>query len=335
MTAPSTRGVAIVGFGHHAPDRVVANAEIENSLGLEPGWIEGRTGIVERRWAAPDQAVSDIALPAAEAALRQAEETAGIDRASIALTLLATSTPDHMLPPTAPLLAHRLGCTASGAVDLTGACAGYLYALGLAESFVRLQGRPILVVAANILSRRINPDERASLVLFSDAAGATVLAPTTDHEQGIRGQSYAADGSAYDLIKIPAGGSRQPYAPGLDDEVTKMRLENGQAVFQKAVEMMASSGRAAVRQAGWNIEDIDHWIPHQANTRIIAATGKALRIDHARTAVSVDLYGNSSAASIPFTLSRLAESKSLREGEKILLTAAGAGLTGGAIALRL
>ena len=332
MSGIVDRGVAIVGFGHHAPDRVVTNAEIEAGIEVEPGWIASRTGIEERRWAGDDEAVSDIALPAAEMALAAAEER-GVAREDIALTLLATSTPDHLLPPTAPLLTHRLGLKGSGGVDLTGACAGYLYALGLAEGHVRLHGRPVLVVSANILSRRINPAERASVVLFSDAAGATVLAPSDDPRQGVCGVVYASDGGAYDLIKIPAGGSRQPFSPELPETATKMALRNGQAVFQKAVAMMADSGREAMRQARWSAGDIDHFVPHQANTRIIEATRRALKLSPQQTRISVDRFGNSSAASIPFTLSLTARDKSLSKGDKILLTAAGAGLTGGAIAL--
>ena len=164
----------IVGFGHYAPERRVANAEIEERLGLEPGWIERRTGIEERRYAADGEALTDIAVKAAEMALSAVRRRARRHRAHAA----RHHTPDHLLPPSAPLLAHRLGLGNSGGIDLAGACAGFLYALTLADGFVRTQGAPVLVVAANILSRRINPAERGSCVLFADAAGAVVLAPT-------------------------------------------------------------------------------------------------------------------------------------------------------------
>jgi 3-oxoacyl-[acyl-carrier-protein] synthase-3 len=177
----------IAGFGHYVPSRRVENAELETSLGLEPGWIEQRTGIRARHWAGEGDRLSDLAAKAGESALQDA----GLDRGDIALTLLATSTPDHLLPPSAPLLAHRLNLINSGAIDLAGACSGFLYALTLADGFVRTQGRPVLVVAANILSRRINPAERASAVLFADAAGAVVLVPSDNPNAGLLGMDLA------------------------------------------------------------------------------------------------------------------------------------------------
>ncbi len=190
----------IAGLGHYVPARTVLNAEIEAGLGLEAGWIEARTGIRARRWAEPGETLSGIAEKAGEMALNMA----GIDRASVGLMLLATSTPDHLLPPSAPLVAHRLGLSRSGAVDLAGACAGFIYALTFADAFVRAHDKPALVVAANILSRRINPSERASAILFADAAGAVLLVPSGQAGDGILGASLAADGSGYGLIHRPA-----------------------------------------------------------------------------------------------------------------------------------
>src|SRR3984957_16986263 len=202
----------IAGLGHYVPERRVENAEIEARLGLESGWIERRTGIRARRWAAPHEALTDLAMKAGDMAL----DDAGIARDDVALTLLATSTPDHLLPPSAPLLAPQLNLSNSGAVDLTGACSGFLYALTLADGFVRAQGKPVLIVAANILSRRINPEEQESAILFADAAGAVLLAPSDSSGIGLLGVDLAADGSHYDLISIPAGGSRRPFIERLD-----------------------------------------------------------------------------------------------------------------------
>ncbi|MEL7049079.1 MAG: beta-ketoacyl-ACP synthase III [Pseudomonadota bacterium] len=327
-------GTKFVGLGHYAPDRIVPNTDLETELDLDPGWIANRTGIHERRWINADQAVSDLAIAAARMALEEAEQS-GFQRRDIALTLLATSTPDHLLPPTAPLVAHQLGLDNSGAVDLTGACAGYLYALGMADSFVRHHRRPVLVIAANTLSQRINPKERASMILFSDAAGATVVSPATAPESGVVSVHYASNGALYDKIQIPAGGSRRPFSNDLKIEDTKMRMQDGPSVFQKAVQMMSATSKAALQEAGWTTADIDHWVPHQANTRIIEATRKALGVPQDKTRITVDAYGNSSAASIPFTLSKLKAQKKLMAGQTLLLSAAGAGLTGGAIAYRL
>ncbi len=317
----------ILGLGHHAPERAVGNAEIEARLGLEAGWIERRTGIRERRFAADGEALTDIAAKAGEMALG----AAGIARSDVALVLLATSTPDHLLPPSAPLLAHRLGLAKAGGIDMAGACAGFVYALALGHGFVFTQGRPVLVVAANILSRRINPAERASAVLFADAAGAVVLSPTDRAGAGVLGVELAADGGGYDLIKIPAGGSRRPFSTQLEPEDVLMSIADGRAVFTKAVDMMASSARTAMARAGIRAVDVAHFVPHQANARIIEAARRQLAIPAERTLSSVAEYGNSSAATIPLTLSLRAGERGYRRGDRVLITAAGAGLTGGAL----
>lgn len=317
----------LAGFGHSLPARRVVNNEIEAKLGLEPGWIERRTGIRARRWVEDGDTLSGLAAQAGEAAL----EDAGISRGEIALTLLATSTPDHLLPPSAPLLAHRLGLANSGAVDLAGACSGFLYALTLADGFVRAQGKPVLVVAANILSRRINPVERASAVLFADAAGAVVVAPSESRETGLIGVDLASDGSGYDLITIPGGGSCRPFAPNMPAEDVLMTMRDGREVFLRAVEMMAACATRALAVAGISPADISRFVPHQANIRIFDAVCDNLRIDPSKTVRTIEEYGNSSAATIPLSLSLAHKSNPLRAGERLLLTAAGAGLVGGAV----
>jgi 3-oxoacyl-[acyl-carrier-protein] synthase-3 len=256
---------------------------------------------------------------------------AGIDRKDVALTLLATSTPDQLLPPSAPLLAHRLGLSNAGGIDLAGACAGFLYALTLADGFARTHDAPVLVVAANILSRRTNPNERASCILFADAAGAVVVAPTATPGTGVLGAKLAADGSGYDLIGIPAGGSRQPFAPEMPIEDTWMTIADGRAVFARAVDMMASTSRVALDRAASTVADVDYFVPHQANGRMIAAVVQQLGVPVGKVVSSVAEYGNSSAATIPLTLSVAGGSSRFGQGQRILMCAAGAGLTGGAV----
>lgn len=324
-------GSTILGYGHYAPQRCVANAEIENRLGLEPGWILRRTGIEERRYAADEEALTDIAVPAADMALQRS----GLGHDQIALTLLATSTPDHLLPPSAPLLAHRLGLTNSGGIDLAGACAGFLYALTLADSFVRAHAAPVLVVAANILSRRINPAERGSCILFADAAGAVVVAPSDQPGDGILGAKLAADGSGYGLIGIRTGGSRRPFSSDQPIEETQMAIADGKAVFTRAVDMMSATARAALAKAGLTVGDIDLLIPHQANGRIIAAVAQQLGVSREKVVSSIAKFGNSSAATIPLSLSIAAAEGRLQPGQRLLMCAAGAGLTGGAVVYRL
>ncbi|GLS33481.1 3-oxoacyl-[acyl-carrier-protein] synthase-3 [Mesorhizobium albiziae] len=322
-----SRAARIIGFGHHVPPRRVGNAEIEASLGLEEGWIEGRTGIRSRFWAEPGDTLSGLATKAGDMALN----TTDIDCKEIGLLLLATSTPDHLLPPSAPLVAHQLGLSNAGAVDLAGACAGFIYALTFADAFVRMYGKPALVIAANILSRRINSAERASAVLFADGAGAVVLAPSKDPGHGILGCSVAADGSAYRLIHIPAGGSNRPFSHEIDIAETRMTIADGRAAFAKAVEMMSRCSIEALAAACVSAPDVARFVPHQANARIFNAVGKALGIEDQRIVKTIAEYGNSSAATIPLSLSIAHCAKPFRPGERLLLAAAGAGLTGGAL----
>lgn len=321
------RSACLAGLGHAVPSRRVKNDEIEHGLGLEPGWIERRTGIRARHWVEDTDSLSGLAAQAGEAALINA----GLARDDIALTLLATSTPDHLLPPSAPLLAHRLRLKNSGAIDLAGACSGFLYALTLADGFVRAQGKPVLIVAANILSRRINPAERASAVLFADGAGAVVLAPTNETGKGILGVDLTSDGSRYDLISIPAGGSNRPFAPGMASEDFLMTMRDGRGMFTQAVEMMAVCGARALADAGLEPAGIDRFVPHQANARIFDTVAGRLGIDPQTTVRTIEDHGNSSAATIALSLSIAHQDRPLVPGEKLLLTAAGAGLTAGAI----
>jgi 3-oxoacyl-[acyl-carrier-protein] synthase-3 len=328
MMAQSSR---IAGLGHYVPERRVTNVEIETQLGLEAGWIERRTGIRARRWAAPDEALTDLAMKAGAMAI----ENAGVARDEIGLTLLATSTPDHLLPPSAPLLSHRLDLPNSGALDLTGACSGFLYALTLADGFVRTQGKPVLIVAANILSRRINPEEYNSAILFADAAGAVVLAPSHSSETGILGVDLAADGSGYGLISIPAGGSRRPFVAGMDPKELTMTMSDGRSLYHQAVRMMTRCSLNAMSDAGVQVTEIDRFVPHQANLRICDAVCENLGIAKSRLVCTIEEFGNSSAATIPLSLSISNRDRPFASGEKLLLAAAGAGMAGGSVVLRV
>lgn len=321
-------GVHMCGFGHAVPERQVPNVEIEQRLGLEPGWIVRRSGIETRHYAADDESLTDLALPAADQALADAD----LDPAQIGLLLLATSTPDHLLPPSAPLLAERLGLQGPGAVDITGACGGFLYALSFAASFVQMQQKPALVVAANILSRRINPKERASAILFADAAGAIVLKPDPSNKRGLQAVEFTSDGAGYDLIKIPVGGSRAPFDRLHHADERMMHIANGQQVFSKAVAMMADSARVVLDHADLDVRDVTHFVPHQANRRMFDKVAEKLALPADCIRSSVEAHGNSSAATIPLTLSLMRhENGILQDGDRILMSAAGAGMTGGSV----
>ena len=325
----NVRSTRIAGLGHYVPERRIENSVLERDLGLTAGWIARRTGIKARRWAAPEQALTDIAVEAASSALARAQ----IEANDIGLVLLATSTPDHLLPPSAPLLAHRLGLTC-GAIDLTGACSGFVYALLFAEGFVKSTGKSVLIVAANILSRRINRADTTSAVLFADAAGAMVLAPSSRDDAGLLGSSVMSDGSLYDMIAIKAGGTRDPDIDAAGPEDRVIRIKDGKVVFEKAVKLMTLCSERALEQAGVQASQIDHFIPHQANARIFDLVAENLKLDPRRTLRSIEEFGNSSAATIPLTLSLAAREKQFADGELLLMAAVGAGFTGGAIVFR-
>lgn len=318
-------GSTILGFGHSVPRLRVGNAELEAKLSLESGWIERRTGIVERRWASEDEALSDLAVAAGAMAL----ERSGVAPEAVALVLLATSTPDHLLPPSAPLVAHRLNLGGAGAVDMAGACAGFLYALTFADAFVQAHGAPVLVIAGNILSRRINFAERDTAVIFADAAGAVVVGPTQRRDTGVLGVTLESDARYYDAIKIAGGGSRKPFVDGMAASETKMQMRDGGTVFRQAVEMLARTSDATLEAAGRVIDEVDLWVPHQANARIIASSQAKLGIASSKVLTSVRDYGNSSAGTIPLTMSLHADR--FKPGDQVLLSAVGAGLTGGAM----
>lgn len=321
----------IFSLGHYAPARCVTNQEIEQRLSLEAGWIERRTGILERRYAADGEALSDMAVEAGQMAL----DRAGLGLGRIGLLVLATSTPDHLLPPTGPLVAKRLGLEGAGAIDMAGACAGFLYAYSFADGFVRTTGKAALVIAANILSRRTNLSDRNTSVLFSDAAGAALLVPNDRNCSGLVGLHLTSEGSGYDLIDIPGGGSRRPFDPSLDGDATKMRVRDGKAVFAKASRLMVSSSEAALSKAGIQADELAHFVPHQANARMMAAVARELGSPDRALLSSIAQYGNSSAATIPLTLSLAADAgRSFKPGDYLLMCAAGAGLTAGAIVYR-
>jgi 3-oxoacyl-[acyl-carrier-protein] synthase-3 len=311
------------------PEATVGNAALEDRLGLERGWIERRTGILQRPVAGPGEATSDLAIQAGECCVAQSAFDAG----EIGLLLLATSTPDHLLPPTAPLVAHRLGLTHAGAIDLAGACAGFVYALVLAAGYVQSSRKAALVVGANVLTRRLNPKDAGTTALFSDGAGAALLVPAeTSH---FLGSYLGANGALYDAIGIPAGGSREPMSAGAMAEGRHfMTIRRGSALFKHAVQGMAFAGNEALRTAGLSITNVDWWIPHQANVRMTHDTGVLLGIPAERTISVLDKYGNSSAATIPIALAHGIQSGRIRQGQTLLLTAAGAGMLTAALVLR-
>ena len=326
------RRARIVATGSYLPERVVENAQLERELGLESGWIKLRTGIVSRRFAKDDQAVSDLALSAGRSALQRVSKSV---QEGIGTLILATSTPDHLLPPTAPRIAHELGLKNLAAFDMAVACSGFVYALSVADSLCRTDGKGVMVIAANVLSRRLNSKDVATSVVFADAAGA-VLVGLADDASCIMDTELDSDGSGWEHLLIPDGGSRNPFNQlTLAEERHLMQINNGMSVFRYAVESMAETGQRILKRNGLAPSDIDLWIPHQANFRIIESARKRLGFSEAQTFMTLENYGNSSAATIPVTLDQYLQAGNELTGKICLFTTAAAGLTSGALLVRM
>jgi 3-oxoacyl-[acyl-carrier-protein] synthase-3 len=319
----------IAGVGSFVPVTGTRNPELEARLGLEPGWIEQRTGVEFRPTAAAEQAVSDLAIRAASDALQAAQ----VDPSQVGLVLLATSTPDHLLPPTAPLVAHRLGLARAGAIDLTGACSGFLYGLVMGAAVGQIMQCAVLVIGANILTRRVDPLDTNTAVLFADGAGAVVLTPSSTAQ--ILGFHLGADGSRYDSILIPGGGSREPLtAESLAAKRNTIAMKSGGGVFKQAVQMMAEAGKRALLASKLTSPDVDLWIPHQANLRIVREAGRLLDIGEERTVTTLRECGNSSAAAIPSALAQAVADRLITPGQTLLMTAVGAGMMSAGVVVK-
>jgi 3-oxoacyl-[acyl-carrier-protein] synthase-3 len=316
------RTISITGLGCHVPERVLDNAELERLVHTSDEWIMERTGIRERRIAAPEEAMSDIALPACLRAL----ESAGIEAKDIDLLVMATVTPDMSFPSTGALLADRLGATEAAAYDLSAGCTGFMYAL--AQAYGMLAGglaQRALVVGGDVLSKILDWEDRSTLVLFGDGAGAVVLEAVEGG--GFLGFELGADGGGGVHLWLPGSGSRH------FDEPEKFVKMNGREVFKFATRVLVQSAERLMERCGVTIDDIDVYVPHQANVRIIEHATKRLGIPSERVVVNVDRYGNTSSGSIPLALAEAAAEGRLHEGELVLMTGMGAGLTWGSALL--
>ncbi|MFN2545271.1 MAG: beta-ketoacyl-ACP synthase III [Actinomycetota bacterium] len=314
----------ITGWGRAVPDRVVTNEELADSLGVDTDWIVRRTGIRERRIAGPHERTSSLAVRAGKRALARA----GVQPQDLDLVVVATTTPDRMCPATAPLVQLALGAGKAGAFDLNAACAGFMHGLAVCSSFIASGAmRRCLVIGAEVLSRFVDWNDPSTCVLFGDGAGAVVL-ERTDEAAGLLSVDLGADGTGYSLITIPAGGSERPASAATLEEGHLIHMD-GREVFRAAVRTMAASSERALRDAGLEPADIDLFICHQANQRIVSACAERLGLDNERVVSNVARYGNTSAASVPIALSEAADEGRLQPGSTLVLTAIGAGLVWG------
>ncbi|HUP33496.1 MAG TPA: beta-ketoacyl-ACP synthase III [Gaiellaceae bacterium] len=312
------RRIGITGLGVNVPDRVYTNKDLEQYVDTSDEWILERTGIRERRFAEKEEALTDIAAPAALAALADA----GVEASSIDLIVVATVTPDMMFPTSSALLADSLGMPDAAAYDLLAGCTGFMYALAQAYGMVSSGlSKRALVVGGDVLSKILDWTDRSTLVLFGDGAGAVVVEPV--ERGGFLGFELGADGGGGENLWLPGSGSRH------FEDADKLVKMNGREVFKFATRVMVSSAEKVLDECDLTVGDIDVYVPHQANRRIIDHAAKKLGIPEEKVVVNVDRYGNTSSGSIPLALADAAADGRLREGELVLMTGMGAGLTWG------
>ncbi|AGL15833.1 beta-ketoacyl-ACP synthase III [Actinoplanes sp. N902-109] len=325
----SPRHPVLAGVGAYLPPRVVTNDDLAVGLDTSDAWIRGRTGIAERRFAGAGTSTADLAVEAGTLALKSSSES------EADAVVLATATPDHPLPGTAPEVAARLGLAGAAAYDVSAVCAGFLYGLASAAGLIAAgYARRVLLIGAETFTSIIDPADRGTAVIFADGAGAVVLRAGDAGEPGAIGHTdLGSDGTHKDLIVVPGGGSRQRTSgepAGPRDHYFQMA---GRDVYRHAVERMSGSARTALEHAGWAVADVDRFVPHQANAKISAAVADRLGLHPGRVLSNIARTGNTSAASVPLLLAHAAADRRLRPGHRVLLAAFGGGLAWGASTL--
>jgi 3-oxoacyl-[acyl-carrier-protein] synthase III len=316
--------ISITGLGSYVPERVVTNDELSTMMDTSDEWIRERTGIRERRIAEPEQALSDLCLPAA----REALATAGLAGSQIDLIIVATVTPDMAFPSTGAILADLLDAPEAAAYDLSAGCTGFMYAV--AQAYGMLAGglsQRALVVGGDVLSKILDWSDRSTAVLFGDGAGAVVLERVGDG--GFLGFELGADGSGGPQLYLPAGGSRTPASAESVAGKQHFVQMNGREVFKFATRVLVASAEAVLAECGRTIDEVDVYVPHQANVRIIEYARDKLGIPDEKVVIDVDRYGNTSSGSIPLALADAKADGRLQAGRLVLMTGMGAGLTWG------
>ena len=324
------RAAVLCGLGAWVPPTVVTNDDLATRLDVSDEWIRSRTGIGQRRLIDPGSATSDLAVEAGERAMKSAGTT------TCDMVLLATTTPDHPVPGTAPAVAARLGQTGVAAVDVNAACSGFVYGLATAAAFITASiADRVLLIGADAFSTVVDPGDRTTAPLFGDGAGAVMLRAGSPDEPGaLSAFDLGSEGDRADLIMQKSGGSRQRSTALEPADADRWVTMNGQAVFRSAIECMTESSRTVLRKAGQSIADVSWVAAHQANSRILSAVAKKLEFPAERMLMNVDRVGNTSAASIPLVLEDAVRAGTLTAGQLVLITAFGAGLTWGSTLVR-
>ena len=319
----------IAGIGSYVPAKVLTNADLERMVATSDEWIRERTGIRERRIAATGEACSDLAVQAGKRALT----AAGLAATDLDMILVATCTGDYPLPATACLVQHQLGATNAAACDLSAACCGFVYALSVADAYVKTGMRHVLVIGSEVMSAITDWTDRNTCVLFGDGAGAVVVSPS-DGERGILSTHLRSDGMLCELIMVPGGGSRTPPSEKVIAERLQFIKMKGNETFKVAVRTLEDIARTTLSANNLRVEDLDLYVPHQANIRILKAVIERLGLPIEKVMLNVDRYGNTSAASIPIALDEAVREGRIKDGSLVMLGAFGAGLTWASAVIR-
>ncbi len=324
------RSVRVTGWGSYVPERVLTNADLERIVDTSDEWIRTRTGISERRVAAPHETTATLAAIAGKRAIA----TAGLAPDDIDVIVVATLTPDHPMPSTAALVKEAIGNTTAAAFDIGAACSGFVFGYATADAYVRSGlARHVLVVGAELLTRFLDFEDRGTCILFGDGAGAVVLSASDEEGGGMAGLEMTTDPDGAYMIWLPSGGSRSPASMETARRGEHFIRMEGRETYRYATRTLAASALAAIEKAGWTPDDVDLFIPHQANVRIIEAVARGLKLPMERMFVNIDKYGNTSAASVGIALDEAVREGRVKPGDKLVLVAFGAGFTSGAIAL--
>lgn len=322
--------VGIKGMGYYVPEKIMTNFEFEKIIDTSDEWIRTRTGIKERRFAAPEQATSDLCVEASKKAL----ENAKMDANDIDFIIIATCTPDYLVQSTACLVQHKLGLHGVPCFDLNAACSGFIYGLTVAGSMIKGGAyKNILVVGAETLSRIIDMQDRNTCILFGDGASAAIVSEV-EEGYGFKGEFLGADGEDENILRIPAGGTKKPNTHETIENRENFVTMKGKDVFKFAVHALPKATNEALAKAEISSDDLKMVFPHQANVRIIAGAAKRIKAPLEKFYINLDRYGNTSSASVGIALGEALERGLVKKGDNIALTGFGAGLTYGSIVMK-
>ncbi|HEX5015827.1 MAG TPA: beta-ketoacyl-ACP synthase III [Candidatus Limnocylindrales bacterium] len=326
----ATRNAHVTGWGRYAPAQVLTNADLERMVDTSDEWIVSRTGIRERRVAAAHETTASMGAVAGLRAIR----TAGLDPDDVDLILLATLTPDYWMPSTAALVKEAIGNTKAAAFDVMAACSGFVYAFSTAQAYISAGlARHVLVIGAELLTRFLDYTDRSTCILFGDGAGAVVVS-ASDEPGGALGIEMTTEPQGAYMIWLPAGGAKAPPSAGTIARGEHYVRMEGNATYRFATKTMATTAVESIKRSGLTPDDIDLFIPHQANIRIIEAVAKGLGLPMEKIFVNLDRYGNTSAASVPIALAEAVNEGRVKVGDNVTIVAFGAGFTSGAVTLQ-